>query len=304
MKSFILKIIAFSVCLAVPPFILQHIYDNAACSYDKTWLYHEISTAYNDSSNADLIILGNSRGANYNVEIIDSTLSLRSTNLAIAGYPFDFIYNIMYKGYSRHNRNPRYIIIDIGPWVFFHDVNPNYRIEFLPYIDRPEFEFLIKKCPELTPADKYLPTKYMGLVSQCITNYINFVFSDSVQPETQSGYQRVCFGEEKFHPLENDSDKVALFISFLEECKAKGIKAVMICSPMHTVDACPHFDMKKFTEMVNAISAKEGVPFIDYTRLYGSDTLRFSNEMHLNSESQKAYTLTVCKELKSRGFIP
>lgn len=304
MKSFILKTIGFILALSILPYACQYVYDYAAQKYVYDWPYTQINKVYSNSENPDLLIIGNSRGGSYLTEVFDTSLNVRSQNISLAAYPFDFLYHVMYGAYKRSNRFPRYIIQDIGPWCFFQDINPRFRIEFLPYINRPEFDFYIESCPELSMLDRYLPIKYHGHLFDCISNYIDFRSEpDSVNVNMNmlrldDSYTSDAFNGETFHPLERDEEKVLLFRAFINECRKNGILVVLVCSPIHTRDGYSHFDMDGFRHLVTDIATTDSIPFLDFSGMFGADDTYFRDPMHIKTSKRKQFTEAVCIELK------
>ena len=303
MRKFIIKTMIVVVSWLLPLYILQFLYDKTAQQVYDRWPYDKINMAFEKPQNADLVIMGNSRGTgNYIPQILDSILEMKCCNLSLSGYPFNFNYNMVFQPYIKRNSLPRFIIQDVGPFAFFQDFNPIYRIEFLPYINRPEFGFYLKRCSELSEFYKFLPLKYHGQLSLCIDNFRSFILEEGDKPEWN--YYRVGsnYSGKDIRPLEKDSDILKLFAQYLEDCKALNIKVVLICSPIHMKDGYSHFDMKGFKEMMTDIARKEEMPFLDYSDYYGADTLFFIDAMHLKKPAQKQFSRQVAADLKAMGW--
>lgn len=300
MKRFIVKTILVAFSWLLPLYILQAIYDHTAYHVYDRWPYNKINTAFDKPQNADLIVMGNSRAyGNYIPEILDSVMNLKSCNLGFSGYSFLFNDKMVLEPYLKHNTPPRIIIQDVGPFAFFEDINPPYRIEFLPYINREEFSFYIDKCPELSVFDKYLPLKYHGQLSVCWDNFWSFVKEEGDQPERKY-YMKDYFWGEDFRQLEKDPAILDLFVQYVRMCKANHIKLFFVCSPTHTVDGFAHFDMKGFRKMVNDIAKNEGIPFLDYSEIYGADTLYFIDPVHLKMHARKDFSKRVASDVMKR----
>ncbi len=301
MRRFITKILILAIGWLLPLYLLQAVYDHAAYQDYYKWPYEKINTAYNRQQNANLIILGNSRGAgNYVPEVMESLLGMKCCNLSLSGYTFDFDYHMVFQPYMERNIAPQYIVQDVSPWAFFQDVNPSYAIEFLPYINRPEFDFYINRCAELSVFDKYLPLKYHGQLVKCYENYKSFIAKEADKSERKY-YMKDYFGD-AFYPIEKDPALLDLFSQYLKDCKARHIQVAIVCSPIHVVDGNAHFNIKGFREQLKDISHKEGVPFLDYSELYGADTLYFIDPVHLKVDAQKLFSQKVASDLKEMGW--
>ena len=193
---------------------------------------------------------------------------------------------------------PKYIILDVAPWAYFDDVNPRYNLDLLPYINRPEFDFYIETCPELSVLFKYLPFKYRGHLVDCIDK-VQTILSNKVEEPKNEYFKTNYFANEDHHPLECNSRIIELFKRFLDETKKKGVKMVIVCSPTHVKDGCSHFDMDEFHDMVDSLAENAGIPFLDYSTLYDSDTLFFKDPMHLKRYGRERFSKTIAMTLKS-----
>jgi hypothetical protein len=297
MNKFLIKISLCILCVVSSLYGFQYVYDTSARNYVAEWPYSVLNTFYDRRYDADVLIMGNSRTGNYLSPVIDSVLQVKSLNIGFPGFPFDFDYNLMYKPYIACNVKPRLIIQDVCQWAFFGDVNSRYQIEFLPYIDLPQFRFYIESCSELS-GSRWLPFKYAGHPAS-IGNLVKFLTVDSLHlppldiPYHSEGY----FAGEIFHPLEHDERIMCDFLEFLGDCRRRGIEVVLICSPTHTADGCPHFDMDAFRRQIGDIASKERLQLLDYTSLFGADDSMFVDPMHLSARGRRLFSERVAHDI-------
>ncbi len=264
--------------------------------------------------NADLIIIGNSRAeGGYNDVYLGKLTGLKCLNLGMAGYPFDFQYNIMYKTYMKQNTIPKYAIVEIGPFSFFDYSTPKFTIEMLPYIDRPEFKFYYEICPELSSWDRYKIVRYAGKYREMISeiyklkeskptdNLQNWLAKDSLgrlAKPTTVGYEVNYLKKKKFD-VEQNPDIIKILCSFLDECEKQGTQVFLVCSPIHTTDGTSHFDMSGFWNLIAEIEEQHKVKVFNYENLFGDDRNYFSNSMHLNNYGINCFTRTIAHDLDS-----
>ena len=72
MRKFIIKTMIVVVSWLLPLYILQFLYDKTAQQVYDRWPYDKINMAFDKPQNADLVIMGNSRGTgNYIQQILD-----------------------------------------------------------------------------------------------------------------------------------------------------------------------------------------------------------------------------------------
>ena len=302
MKQFIRKSLLIAISWLVVLYAFQAVYDTTAQEVYDRWPYDKINTAYNRPQDADLIILGNSRGAgNYIPQVFDSLMGMKCCNFSLSGFSFEFNYRMVYLPYIKRNKPPKYIIQDVGPFAFFDDINPAYRIEFLPYINKREFDFYLEKCTELSVLERILPIKYYGQMPVCFDNIRSFIAKEGEKPERKY-YMADYLWFGGFRPLEKDTAVINLFTHYLEDCKDMGTKVVLVCSPIHTRDGFPRFDIGGFKNLVDSIAKKEGVPFLDYSEYYGADTLFFIDPVHLKKPAQRQFSRQIAEDLKAMGW--
>ena len=252
---------------------------------------------------ADLIILGNCRAERgYDASLMTSLSGLQCLNLGWAGSSFDYSYYIMYKTYLKHNKKPRYIIVETSPLVFFNHEHPVYNLQMLPYINRPEFKFYIEMCPQLSNADKMLFVRYFGKLGKVIKeiNRLNRP-ETNIPEESNKGWRDDIF--EKPLPLECDKSIIQLFDMFLDECLSDGIKVILVCSPMHVKDALSYLDTNSFWSIVMKYVSGTGFPVISYADYFGDDTTFFSDPAHLNCHGREVFSTKLIHDLDSVGII-
>lgn len=308
MKRFILQVVIFIGILVLLTSIPCQIFEKKAQQCTTRHPYSRVNFAINSANiNADLIILGNSRAEDsYNDSILSAQIELRCLNLGWAGYPFDYQYNVMFETYIKQNIYPKYVLLEVGPWAFFDYVNPIYTIELLPYINRPEFQFYVKLCPELSWVDKSLFVKYAGKLDKVKKELVLFFKSpihktEKIEKVKKTKWNSNYFGEQQH--LECDTSIIQVFNSFIDECLEKDIKVVLICSPIHSKDGARYFDMEGFWKIINQNIEKRNIIVLNYENLYGNDTVYFANPMHLNSYGRDCYTLKVAHDLDSLGVF-
>lgn len=250
----------------------------------------------------DVLILGNSRAYfTYNDTLMSELLNKKCVNLGWSGYPFDYEYHVIWKTFIKQNPAPKQILLEVGPWAFFDYVNPKYTIEMLPYIERPEFQFYVNLCPELSCRDHILLYKYAGKGRQMINEYKMF-------------YSKTLVGRgprKKWNPnyvqgpiaLEHDSLILRDFEAFIQECDSLHIPLIFVDSPMHMEDGYSCFEMDKFWELIYSYIGDRPIEVLNYESLYGNDTTLFQDPMHLTDATKNLFTTKIAHDLDSLHLL-
>lgn len=242
---------------------------------------------------ADLIILGNSRGeGHYSDTLLSALTGMKCLNLGLTGFPFNYQYHIMYEPYIQYNKAPKVIIQDIGPWAFFGYAMPKYSIEMTPYITRPNYRFLRDICPEISYFDQFRLIRYTGRIGKVIKELKNL----SIQPEEISQEYRKGYVKHQ-EPLECDTAIIHLFSQFIDECEQRNIRLVLICSPIHGEDGLRFFDMEGFWRIIGDVTRGKNVEVWNLSETYSSDTSYFRDAMHLNNVGMLDFTRQVAEKL-------
>ena len=301
MKRFVIHIallcLVCTVCLAPPLYYYEYLARQNTtmepfCSINRVYSYSH--------DDADLIVMGNSRSMHYNTAILDSLLGLKCRNIGWAGHPFDFQYHGMFKTYMRYNKPPKYILQEITPQLFFSSDDTGFVLEMLPNIDKPEFQFYIDLCPNLSYADKFLLVRYAGKMEQVIKQIGELKEEKSV--DFCSVFHPWQF--EGKRPVEKDPQIISLFQHYLDECDSLGIRVVLLCSPFREEDAKKYLDMNAFWNQIDTITKGRDVNILNYQSYFGSDTTYFFDPAHLKPMAVAAYTRKVAHDLDSLCIIP
>lgn len=304
MKDFLCKICVFLLMFITVCLIPICIFEKKAKSCIDIQPYSNINKVTNMKYvDADLIILGNCRAeSSYDASLMSSLSGLKCLNLGWSGSSFDYSYHIMYNTYLKHNKKPRYIILEANPIVFFDHEFPVNSIQLLPYINRPEFQFCIETSPQLTNADKILFVKYFGKIIKVFEEIdrLNHKAKNNSE-KNNNGWREHYLSEPQ--PLQCDKSIVQLFYMFIDECLSEGIKVIVVCSPMHVKGGLSYYDMKTFWSVVLKCVSGTKFPIISYAEYFGDDTTYFSDPTHLNKYGREVFTTKLIHDLDSVGII-
>lgn len=304
MKKFLQQVLLFWAIICIVHIIPCIVFENKAKSSTDKVPYAKINEVIKMADvDADLVVLGNSRAeGGYDTALMNGMSGLKCLNLGNSGYSFDYSYHIMYENYIKHNKKPKYIIVEVGPWCFFDQIGPIYTIQMLPYINRPEFKFYIDLCPQLSMVDKMLLFRYVGKQRKVMEEIVYLRRPLDQKKETKTSWCKDYFG--KPQRLEHRKSTIELFASFLNESKAQGIDVILVCSPLHVDDGLRYFNMDGFWNIVRYCNMGKGFPMVTYQDYFGNDTTLFSDPAHLNDAGKRLFTAKLMHDLDSVGIIP
>lgn len=307
MRRFITKLAITAAALFVLAYALDWMITNNLRHSDAR-MFHTYNAILNDDLQCDALVMGSSRGqVQYSTRILDSIVGLNSYNLGVDGRCIDAEVTI-YNFYRRHCPKPKLIIQNIDGGTLFMS-NGYEREQYLPYLRKDnELYNEIKKREDFTWADHYLPLiryagyreiikKGLGLPAKMFrpTNIDKgFIAVDKEWDGTV--YQTIdtlAFGV--------DTEAVAIFDRYLQQCKQEGIEVVMVFAPYY-IGATEKMDSAadSMFAFYQRFADRYGYPILNYT--YDSisfDTLNFYNANHLNRRGAEQFSLKLAHDLKS-----
>ncbi|MDY2943793.1 MAG: hypothetical protein SOT07_08900 [Paludibacteraceae bacterium] len=306
MKKFILRVTIVVVLILFIFYFFQYLIDNRAKNVMDIFPYRTLNMVRKPHMiDADVVIFGNSRAQNhYNTAVMDSILRRNCFNLGLAGRSFDYIYNLVILPYFDNNKLPKLVIVEVCPQAFFAHWNPNYVTQYLPYIGEKYSRFYVNLCDEISPVDRYLPTKYFGL-KQALTELSLDNTKHVAKHKDSAGFCRVGTYKVNFpdtiYSIERDAQILQYFQQFVSICQDKDVKLLFVCSPMHQKDFYEHCEMEKFWLLIDSIAPN--VPTMDYSLMFGSDTIYFFESTHLNKYGADIFSRQVSLDIDSLGIL-
>ena len=161
MKRFLIDIAVFLAILLLLAIVCDYAVSKGLRQTERGHFY-TMNALMNDSINADVVILGNSRAAcSYHPIVLDSILGCNSVNLGVSGQPFGVSY-LRWQLYERHNKPPRLLIVNIDYGELNMVTNGFEKEQYYPYIS----DTLVRPYLDLygfSWMEKYIPMfRYRG----------------------------------------------------------------------------------------------------------------------------------------------
>ncbi len=313
MKKFIINTIAFTLIVFLIAMVVDFVISEGLRKTERLHFY-TMNKLMNDSINADVVILGNSRAAgSYHPTILDTILDVDSRNLGVSGQPFGVSY-LRWKLYQRHNRNPELLIINIDYGELNMVSNGFEKEQYYPYMN----DTLVKPYLDLygfSWAEKHIPMyRYRGnykLMSIGLMELFNI--RHDAKGDYIKGYSNKDWnweGEKLEYVLQNggvkgvcDQQTVALLEKLLEDVNKKDIPVVFVYAPMFK-RLKDNLDEQLSMDAYRRLSQQYGVPILDFSDMsISSDTTYFHDANHVNSVGAERFSSELAHCLDSLGII-
>lgn len=310
MKKYLLNTLLFTILCLIFAFALDTIL-SFRLRQNQNRMFANWNQIYNDTTNYDLVINGNSRAwVQYNPFIIDSILHINSYNLGIDGSPINRQI-IKYQKYCDLHKMPKYLIqnIDLVTMGFRYGYE---RVQFFPYFffDQ-ELIIEIDEYENFSLMEKYVPCyRYLGQEDVIIES----LFNDNRQ-HTFTSLNKGYAGSDNTwdgSSLANtdsvvclyESDAIDLFIEFINEVQRDGTQIIFVYAPIYYEVREKMTNEKCMLEMYNTIARRFDIPILDYNDIpMCYDTTYFYNGTHLNKIGAELFTTKLAFDLDSLGFF-
>lgn len=276
--------------------------------------FYTMNKLMNDTINADIIVLGNSRAScSYQPEVLDSILGVNTWNLGVSGQPFGVSY-LRWRLYRRNNNPPKLLIVNMD-YAELEVVNNGFeREQYYPYMH----DVLVKPYLDLygfSWADWYIPMyRYRGdykLMGIGLTEW--FGLRHDTKGDYVKGYSnenRVWDGEKLERVLQEGVVKdhgnpkaVWLLEALLKEAKANKTRVVFVYAPLFS-SLKEYLDEADSQRAYQALAEKYGVPIVDFSTMeFCGDTGYFNNANHVNSKGALKFSVALACRLDSLCLI-
>lgn len=313
MRKFIVHIVVFLLIILALATLVDILVSQGLRHTPKNHL-ETMNMVMHDSPKYDVLILGNSRGANgYDPYILDSILGCNSYNLSASGKSFR-ISNLRYQAYRRNNPAPKMLIVNIDHIELSEGTLGFENYMFYPYITdslvKPiltmnNFDWLDQHIPMYRYRGDY---KYicLGLCELFNIYHLKGNGYKGYTPNSNNSWNGNKMRAEiknKPHQLNVGLDSAVLEIadSFMAQVKEEGVQVIMVYSPLYyqvQENLSPKYDTLKCT--YKALSLKYDVPILDYQSLpINRDSIYFADGNHLNQLGAECFTTQLAKDIDS-----
>jgi len=313
MKKFFRNIAIFGVVILGLATIVDMMVTHGLRHTPKNHL-ETMNIVMHDTPENDILILGNSRGANgYNPYIIDSILGSNSRNLSVSGKAFR-ISNLRYQAYRRNNPAPKLVIVNIDqiemsegtlgfenymfyPYMTDTLVNPILEMNHFSWMDRHipmyryrgDYKYISLGLCELFNIHHLKGQEYKGY-SPNSNGHFN---GDKLRGEIKNNPEGIAVG--------CDSAVVAILGDFLAKANSEDVQVVMVYSPLYyLVQDNLSRTWQELVATYDSLSQKYNVPILDYQKMdLNRDSTYFIDGNHLNDLGATVFTTRLAHDIDS-----
>lgn len=317
MKHFLKKWFLLSAALISFLFILDYFITEGLRSSNHEY-YIDWNTILAGEMEYELAILGASRAmVQVSPSILDTTLNIKSCNLALNAYDFWGQY-MRYKVFLKHNKTPKVLLQILGYNSLRKDEGLFRKIQFLPYLDEPLIREFTDSYTAMNHWDYHLPfVRYFGNYGAIEIGLRTFFTTiDETPPLYDRGYiprerawdnsyERFLAKYEKTGEkllAQRDSSRWHYLNQLLKETQSSGTKVILIYTPTYR-PAQQYIENRAGLIEAFQTLAKQypNTDFIDYSDFYiNNDRQFFYNSQHLNVKGATIFSEQLARDLKER----
>lgn len=312
MKKFIKNTIVFTIVVLSVAVAADFVISKGLRKTERGHFY-TMNTLMNDSINADVVILGNSRVAcSYRPSILDSILNVDSRNLGVSGQPFG-VSCLRWHLYKRNNKYPKLLIINIDYGELEMVSNGYEKEQYYPYMH----DSLVKPYLDLygfSWTEKYIPMyRYRGdykLMSIGLMELLNI--RHDTKGDYEKGYSNPNSewnGDKLNYVIQRGKVKdksnpevVELIRKIIEDAKRNKVGVVFVYAPL-IKDLKNNLDDEKSMKAYIGLSERYNIPILDFSEMeICSDTSYFQDANHVNKKGADYFTLALAHRIDSLGL--
>ena len=318
MKQFLKKIvlfILFTFLLAYPLDIIISNQLKKSNSYARGE-YSVWNDLFEGKIDSEIVIYGSSRAwVHINPELLENSFGRSSYNLGIDGHNFRLQY-LRHKTLLKYNIPPKYIILSFDIWSLQKSVELYNSDQFLPYmLNNKDIIDYTSSYIGFSSLEYDLPLiRYFGNRNAAIQSIKNSTFFFQSKPKRKKGFQGMerswssdlsnAKTKMDFYEAKLDLAYVELFDKFLDECKQKEIKVILVYTPEYIEGQIFVKNRKEVFELYQEFSEKYKLTFLDYSNdKICKQKEYFYNSSHLNKKGADIFTKKLINDLKLREII-
>jgi len=274
--------------------------------------WHEMESS---QANADIIIMGNSRGFSHFIpEVIDSITGLQTYCIGLGGYSIT-VEQLKYDFYRLHNKKPKYIIQQVDYYTLRNDSAPHQHEseQFLPLIYNINMHNDLRKVG-YSWLDVYCPLyRYFGYQMVIKNGLLEFLgIKHYVRDPSDKGHHYEV-GEwngselakmDTINATTNDYAK-SVFEHYMKKCTEDSIKVILVNSPTYIGANNKTKGLDEVNRYFDSIANQYNTVYLNYNVGYDlcNDTSNFCVSVHMNPIATKQFTIDCTNDLINKKVI-
>ena len=309
MKRFLIKTTIFGAIICALAWGLDYLISRGLYEMED-YRFMSWSEMQKGDINADIVIIGNSRGfSHFEPWTIDSIIGKKTYCLGIGGYPIN-VELMKYSCYRLHNNQPHYIIqqVDYATMRMLSAPHQHQSEQFLPLIYNRTMRTELARVG-YTWKDLYIPLyRYWGyqmviknglLEATGLKHYIS-------DPSRQGHhYERGAWDGTELARMDTiratmDTTAMRLFENYMQKCSEEGIKVILVNSPTYVGATNKTIGLDIVNAYFDSIADVYNTVYWNYTENYPlcNDTANFCVSVHMNPEATHQFSVDFANDLK------
>ena len=249
------------------------------------------SQLYTGKAEADILLLGNSRGLIFYQPYIEELTGQRTCNLSYNSLPID-VGKVLVQDYLARYKAPKQLLIDV---TMCDRNNPQLISGFGPFSSySPSLNQLIKSVSKTSWVAGQISHLYRfnGEVFQRTLNYLGKSDKDWLIDRIISSNMQENATKEQVVELKTDSYLLAELQELIEAAEAKGVRVELLVNPYYPPYAKRMDSLAHFIQQIEEVTGKK----VNNYALALQLTEGFGDYQHLNKQGSKKYLAQLVKD--------
>ena len=312
MKRFLIKTTIFCVIIYALAWGLDYIISKGLLQMED-YRFMSWSEMQKGDINADIVIMGNSRGfSHFEPWTINSISGKKTYCLGLAGYPIN-VELLKYKYYLVNNRAPKYIIQQVDYYTLqivtaYHNHESE---QFLPQMHIKELKDYFLNIG-YSYKDLYIPLyRYWGYQMVIKNGFLEWIgVKHYVREKTRQGhyYKNLPWDGTELARMDTitatmDTIALRMFEEYMDACYKEGIKVILVNSPTYVGATNKTKGLEQVNAYFDSIASMYNTVYWNYNENYNlcNDTANFCVSVHMNPEATHRFSVDFAEDLK--GYL-
>lgn len=307
MKKFLIKISLFAVIMYGLAWVLDYAISKGLWQMEdyRFMSWHDMKQG---NINADILIMGNSRGfSHFEPWTIDSLTGLSCYNIGLGGYSIT-VQDLKFNYYCLFNKKPKYIIQQVDYYTLRNDsaIHNHESEQYLPLIyDRGIHKELMRVG--YTPLDVYTPLhRYWGYQKVIKNGLLEFLgIKHYINDPSRMGhhYEVGDWDGSELSQMDTIQAKFApkgkeYFEHYMQRRTDEGVKVVLVNSPTYIGATRKTKGLDDVNTYFDSIAHVYNTEYWDYSyHEICNDTANFVVSIHMNPEATHQFSVEIANRL-------
>ena len=310
MKRFVIKLLVFASFVCGLAWMLDYSISKGLLQMEdyRFMSWHDMMQG---DINADVIIMGNSRGfSHFEPWTIDSICGTSTYCLGLGGYSIT-VETLKYYCYRLYNKKPKYIVQQVDYYTLRNDSAPHQHEseQFLPLIYDKRMRKELMRVG-FGPLDVYCPLyRYFGYQMVVKNGLFEFFgLKHYVKDPSRKGhhYEKGPWNGRNLSRMDTvmaTMNPIAQkhFENYMQMCQEEGVKVILVNSPTYIGANMKTKGLDEVNAYFDSIAKRYNTVYLNYNENYNLcyDTANFCVSIHLNPKATHVFSVDFAHDLDS-----